>query len=295
MKVAGFTFIRNALSLDFPVKEAITSVLPLCDRFFVAVGHSDDDTLALIQSIAPGKIEITETVWDAKLLSGGFVYAAETDKAFDSIPPEYDWCFYIQGDEVLHEQYLPVVRKAMEAYLYRKEAEGLLFGFRHFFGTFDYVGDSRKWYRNEIRVIRNDKSIRSYRDAQGFRKKGRKMKVVPVDAEVYHYGWVRHPRIMQEKIDAVKKYYSGISEEEIRIKAEQEIFDYSGRFDALARFEGTHPAVMQERIKRMNWQVTPDLRKIHMKLRYKILYRIEKWFGVRLFEYQNYHLLKSYL
>ncbi|HNX78406.1 MAG TPA: hypothetical protein PKJ24_00930 [Prolixibacteraceae bacterium] len=288
MKIAGFTFIRNAVKLDFPVREAITSVLPLCDRFFIAVGQSEDETLALIRSIAPGKIQITETVWDSRLLSGGAVYAAETDKAFDSIPPGYDWCFYIQCDEVLHEKYLPVVRKSLEENLNRKEVEGLLFGFRHFFGTFDYTGDSRKWYRNEIRVIRNDKTIRSYRDAQGFRKNGRKLKVVPVAAEIYHYGWVRHPRIMQEKIHAVRKYYQGISEEEVGKKVAAEIFDYSGRYDALARFEGTHPAVMQDRISKLNWSITPDLRRTHMKPKYKILYRIEKWFGVRLFEYRNY-------
>jgi hypothetical protein len=293
MKVAGFTFIRNAIQLDFPVVEAITSVLPLCDHFFVAVGKSDDDTLDLIRSVAPDKITIRETVWDQGLASGGTVYAAETDKAFSSVPEEYDWCFYIQGDEVLHEKYHPIVRKAMEINSDNKEVEGLLFGFRHFYGTFDYVGDSRKWYRHEIRVIRNDKTIRSYRDAQGFRKNGAKLKVVPVEAEIYHYGWVRHPRTMQEKIDAVRKYYHGISEEEIGKNLGAEIFDYSGMYDALARFEGTHPAVMQERIKRLNWQVSPDLKKTNMVLKYKVLYKIEKWFGVRLFEYRNYTLIKS--
>jgi hypothetical protein len=292
MKVAGFTFIRNAILLDFPVKEAIASVLPLCDQFYVAVGKSDDDTLCWIRSIAPDKIIIRETVWDQEMVSGGAVYAAETNKAFDSVPEEYDWCIYIQGDEVLHEQYLQVVRKAMEENLERKEAEGLLFGFRHFYGTYDYVGDSRKWYRNEIRVIRNDKTIRSYRDAQGFRKNGKKLNVVAVEAEIYHYGWVRHPGAMQEKIDTVKKYYRGISAEDIHHKAGKDIFDYSNRYDALAKFNGTHPEVMNERISRLNWQVEIDLKKIHMKARYKILYWFEKWFGIRLFEYRNYTLIK---
>jgi hypothetical protein len=292
MKVAGFTFIRNAILLDFPVVEAISSVLPLCDRFYVAVGKSDDDTLGLIRCIAPEKITIKETTWDPGLITGGTVYALETDKAFDSIPEEYDWCFYIQGDEVLHEKYLPAVRQAMESNLGRTEAEGLLFGFRHFYGTYDYVGDSRKWYRNEIRVIRNDKTIRSYRDAQGFRKRGRKLKVVPVGAEIYHYGWVRQPVAMLEKIEAVKKYYNGMTVMETRMEAGAGHFDYSNRYDALSRFEGSHPAVMAERIKRLNWKVEVDLKKIQMKLKYRIMYKIEKWFGVRLFEYRNYTLQK---
>ncbi|KAF0238416.1 MAG: hypothetical protein FD181_1066 [Prolixibacteraceae bacterium] len=292
MKVCGFTFIRNAEKLDFPIVEAITSVLPVCDYFVVAVGKSDDNTRKIIQNISPEKITIVDTVWDENLKKGGAVYAHETNKALDAIPEEYDWCFYIQGDEVLHEKYIEPIKQAMLDNLDKKDVEGLLFGFRHFFGTYDYVGDCRRWYRREIRIIRNDKSIRSYRDAQGFRKNDKKLKVAEVNAEIYHYGWVRHPRFMQEKIESVKQFYDGISENEAVKKAAEQEFNYSGKYDALARFEGTHPAVMQTRIQRLNWKVEIDLHKINMKLKYRILYKIEKWLGVRLFEYTNYRILK---
>ncbi|MDX8340322.1 hypothetical protein SLH46_14065 [Draconibacterium sp. IB214405] len=292
MKVCGFTFIRNAEKFDFPIIEAITSVLPICDHFVVAVGKSEDNTRKIIEDIDPEKINIVDTVWDDNLREGGFVYADETNKAIDTIPEEYDWCFYIQGDEVVHEKYLPVIKKAMETNLERKEVEGLLFRYRHFYGTYDYVGDCRHWYRNEIRVIRNDKTVRSYKDAQGFRKNGKKLKVVPVDAEIYHYGWVRHPKFMQEKVDSVKAFYHGISEEEAQKKASEQEFNYGAEYDALTRFEGTQPEVMQNRIKRLNWEVEVDTDKIQMKFKYRLLYRVEKLFGVRLFEYRNYKLLK---
>ncbi len=291
MKVCGFTFIRNAEKFDFPVEEAITSVLPICDSFVIAVGKSDDNTRKIIQNISPEKITVIDTVWDDSLKKGGAVYAAETNKAFDAIPDEYDWCFYIQGDEVLHEKYLAEVQKSMLENLHKKEVDGLLFGFRHFYGTYDYVGDCRHWYRKEIRIIRNDKTIRSYRDAQGFRKNGEKLKVAEVNAEIYHYGWVRHPQFMQEKIESVKQFYNGISEKEALQKVGGQEFNYSGKYDALARLKGTHPAVMSERIKRLNWKVDLDLSKTNLKLKYRILYKIEKWFGVRLFEYRNYKIL----
>ncbi len=293
MKVCGFTFIRNAEKYDFPIVEAITSVLPICDKFVVAVGKSEDNTLQLIQNISPEKITIINTVWDENLKKGGAVYAAETNKAFDAIPSEFDWCFYIQGDEVLHEKYLEEVQKSMLKNVNRKEVYGLLFGFRHFYGTYDYVGDCRHWYRKEIRVIRNDKSIRSYRDAQGFRKNGEKLKVTAVNAEIFHYGWVRHPRFMLEKIESVKQFYTGISETEALQKAGEQEFDYGGKYDALARFEGTHPEVMKQRITRLNWNVEVDLTKTNLKLKYRILYKIEKWFGLRLFEYRNYKLKRN--
>jgi hypothetical protein len=292
MKVCGFTFIRNAEKFDFPVAEAIASILPLCDHFVVAVGKSDDNTRRLIQQISVEKIAIVDTVWNETLKKGGAVYADETNKAFDAIPAEYDWCFYIQGDEVLHEKYLEPVKAAMLENLQLKEVEGLLFGFRHFYGTYDYVGDCRHWYRNEIRVIRNDKQIRSYRDAQGFRKNNEKLHVMQIPAEIYHYGWVRHPRFMQQKIDAVIQFYAGVSDDDASRKAIEKEFNYSGEYDALSRFEGTHPKVMHERIRRLNWQVNIDLKKTHLKPKYKFLYWIEKRFGIRLFEYRNYRILK---
>jgi hypothetical protein len=293
MKVCGFTFIRNAEKFDFPIVEAITSVLPICDHFVVAVGKSEDNTRQIIQNISPEKITIINTVWDENLKKGGAVYAAETNKAFDAIPADFDWCFYIQGDEVMHEKYLEEVQKSMQDNVNRKEVDGLLFGFRHFYGTYDYVGDCRHWYRNEIRVIRNNKSIRSYRDAQGFRKNDKKLNVAEVNAEIYHYGWVRHPKFMQEKIESVKKYYTGISEKEAIQKVKEQEFSYSRKYDALALFQGSHPEVMKERVKRLNWKVDIDLKKINMKPKYRILYKIEKWFGVRLFEYRNYKILSK--
>jgi hypothetical protein len=292
MNVCGFTFIRNAEKFDFPIVEAITSIMPVCDRFVVAVGESDDHTRDMIKRIHPEKITIVETVWDENLKKGGFVYASETNKAFDAITEEYDWCFYIQGDEAVHEKYLPEIRKKMEDNLDRTEVEGLLFDYKHFYGTYDYVGDCRHWYRKEIRIIRNDKRIRSYKDAQGFRKDGKKLKVIPVKAEIYHYGWVRHPIYMQQKVDSVKTFYSGISKEEALTVASQKEFNYSTEYDALAKFEGTHPKVMKERIAHLNWKVDIDLSKIRMKFKYRILYKIEKIFGVRLFEYRNYTVLK---
>lgn len=292
MKVCGFTFIRNAEKYDFPIVEAIKSVLPICDAFIVAVGNSEDGTRKIIEDLSPGNITIIDTVWDEDLKEGGAVYAAETNKAFDAIPEEYDWCFYIQGDEVMHEKYLPEIKEAMQKNVHRKEVEGLLFNYKHFYGTYDYVGDCRHWYRKEIRVIRNNKSIRSYKDAQGFRNNNEKLNVVSVDAAIYHYGWVRSPKFMQDKINAVKVFYKGITEAEAQRRASQQEFNYEAGYDALAKFEGTHPTEMQERIKRLNWEVDVDVTQVNMKLKYRLLYKIEKLFGRRLFEYRNYKVLK---
>ena len=225
------------------LREAIRSILPICDEFVVAVGQSDDATLELIQSIDPEKIRIVETVWDESLREGGRVLAIETDKAFKAISEDSDWAFYIQGDEVVHEQYLPVIKAAMEKYVDHKEVDGLLFHYKHFYGSYDYVGASASWYANEIRVIKNDPSIYSYRDAQGFRKgNDEKLNVVPIDAYVYHYGWVKAPQAMQKKQENFNKYWHDDQwVEENVVKAEE--FDYAGHVRQLDKFTGTHPQV----------------------------------------------------
>jgi hypothetical protein len=175
-----FTFIRNAVQYDYPIVEAIKSILPLCDEFVVAVGKSEDNTLQLIQSIQDTRIRIIETEWDDSLREGGRVLAVETDKAYQAISDDVDWCFYIQGDEAVHEKYHPAIRNAMETYKDMPNIEGLLFDYLHFYGSYDYVGSSYRWYRKEVRIVRKRKDIYSYRDAQGFRKgANQKLTVVP--------------------------------------------------------------------------------------------------------------------
>jgi len=289
MRVCGFTFIRNAVKYGYQIQEAILSILPLCDHFVVAVGNSDDDTLVLIKSIPSDKIEIIETVWDDSLRKGGAVLAVETNKAFDAIKDDYDWCFYIQGDEVMHEQYIEPVRQAMERYKDDAVVEGLLFKYVHFYGTFDFVADSRSWYRQEIRIIRNNKSIRSFKDAQGFRINNRKLKVKRVDAAIYHYGWVRPPEKMQDKI----KNFSALWHSDDWIEKnipDQMFFDYSN-VSSIKRFSGSHPKVMFNYISSKNWIVEMDENKRTYKLKDRILYNIEKWTGWRPFEYRNFELI----
>jgi hypothetical protein len=290
MKVCGFSFLKNAVKFDYPAAEAIRSILPVCDHFIVAVGDGDDGTAEMVQQIDP-KIQVIRTVWEEKFREGGRVLALETDKAFQAIPPEYDWAFYIQGDEVVHEQYLPAVRKAMEDNIANTKVEGLLFKYLHFFGSYDYVGQAHSWYRREIRVVRNRKDIFSYRDAQGFRvKPNRKLNVVLIDAWVYHYGWTREPQALQEKeLSKVKLYHDDNYISNFFKKGKK--YDYEQAHEPIRRFDGTHPAVMKERIARKNWDFRPDLsiKFFSPKDRFKrTMFKLTGWIPG---EYRNYKLL----
>ncbi len=289
MKVTGFTFIRNAIIYDYPIEEAIRSILPLCHEVVVAVGASDDDTLALIQSIDATKIRIIETTWDDSLREGGRVLALETDKAYAAIAADSDWCIYIQGDEVLPEWEIETVRTAMQRYQNDDRVEGLLFHYKHFYGSYDYIGASRRWYRNEIRVIRKDPNICSYKDAQGFRKHNQKLNVAQIEATIHHYGWVKHPSVQQHKQLNFNKLWHSDTWVNDHV-AQVATFDY-GVVDRLHRYTQSHPEVMQNRIKKTNWTFDFDPSQRKISLRYRFLEWVESVTGWRIGEYKNYRKL----
>jgi hypothetical protein len=289
MKVTGFSFIKNAVQFQYPIVEAIQSILPVCDDVIVVVGNSSDVTRELVAAIDPKKIRIIDSVWDNSLKDGR-VLAAETDKAFKEISASADWCFYIQGDEVVHEDGYEEIVSAMTNWKDAKEVDGLLFKYRHFYGSYDYTGLSSRWYKNEIRIIKNDKNIFAYRDAQGFRKgENEKLKVKPLNAYIHHYGWVREPKTMLAKQKNFENYYQAGSKIEIKQTSDAE-FDYN-EIDALEKFTGTHPGVMQLYINNHNWQFNfdPSYNKISLKDRFKN--SIEKLTGKRPFDYNNYKII----
>src|ERR1700722_6288531 len=291
MKISGFTIVRNAVLYDYPIVEAITSILPVVDEMIVLVGDSEDNTEELIRSIQSDKIKIHHSVWDENLKKGGVVLAIETDKAFQLISPESDWAFYIQADEVIHEKYHDTIRRTSLLYKDDKRVEGLLFNYLHFYGTYDYVADSRKWYHKEVRIIRNDKGIHAYRDAQGFRRGVKKIKVKPVDALVYHYGWVKNPRKMKEKLKKIQELWIDTVNDPANIERRSgEIFDFNA-FDSLKYFDSEHPSVMKKRIREKNWDVALDISKKKFSFKEKLLYWYEKKTGKRLFDFRNYKII----
>jgi glycosyltransferase involved in cell wall biosynthesis len=291
MKVCGFTFVRNAIKFDYPVIESIRSILPVCDEIVVAVGNSEDNTRKIIESIGSPRIKILNTRWDDTLREGGKVLATETNKAFDAIDDAYDWAFYIQADEVVHEKHLPGLKHSMERWKDDPSVEGLLFDYVHFYGSYDFIGDSRRWYRREVRIIRNDKTIRSFMDAQGFRKNGRPLNVKPADATMYHYGWVKPPESLQAKLESFHKLWHDEKWIEKNLPKTNE-FDYS-KIDSLERFQGTHPEVMKERITNKNWQFDFDPTKKNFSFISRFLHSIERMTGWRIGEYKNYRIRYS--
>jgi hypothetical protein len=287
MKVSGFTFVRNGVKYDYPFLESINSLLPICDEIVVAVGQSEDDTLERIKLLNSSKIKILDTKWDESIRKGGTILSQQTNLALDQVVG--DWGIYLQADEVLHEKDYQSINEAMSRYKDAKEVEGILFNYKHFYGGYNYVGNSRQWYRHEIRIVRPNIGIRSWGDAQGFRINGKKLHVKLIDAEIYHYGWVKQPEIQQLKQKTFSKFWH--SDEWINQHVGT-IIEYNyNKGGKLTRYEGTHPSIMEERIRSQNWHFKYNPLKVHQSIKETLLDAIESQCGWRIGEYKNYIII----
>jgi hypothetical protein len=315
--ISGFTFARNTSKLYYPFRASIESILPLVDEFVVALakGDEDDTTLEQIQAINSDKIKILYTDWDTETYSGGTEYAHQTDLAKEACSGE--WLFYLQADEVIHEQDLEKIRNACQKYQTNFEIEGFLFKYFHFFGDYEHYHSNHTWYPREIRIVRNIPEIHSFGDAQSFRripdfdgksyreKEGsHKLKVVLLDAFIYHYGWVRPPRYMQKKSESFMANYQGEAHAKAEFAKRPPEFAY-GPLGKISKFKKTHPQVMAEWIAKFDWGHQLNYTKkrqddepiqTHEKLKSRVLTFIEKYilgFKNKSLGYKNWKIVKK--
>ncbi len=288
MRLSGFSFVRNGVTLGYPVREALLSVLPLVDELVVVVAgaEADDGTRDVVASLGDARVRILDAAWDPARKEQA--YADLTNLALEGCTG--DWCLYVQADEVLHEDDLPVIEARCRGLLHDERVEALLFDYLHFFGDYRHVQVGQGWYPTEIRVVRNGVGIRSVRDAQSFRHaSGRRLTVAKAGARIFHYGWARHPELMQRK---AREFWSHrVAPHEVAARCgDTELFDY-GPLARLPTWNGAHPAVMGPRIAAMDWarhlrEVDPPgtVRSRHKdeRLLYRALTGLARWTGIDL-------------
>ncbi|MGH7546767.1 MAG: glycosyltransferase family 2 protein [Gemmatimonadales bacterium] len=283
--LSGFTIVRNAVKLDYPVVPAIRSILSICDEVIVNVGRSEDGTRELIAGIGDSRIRIIDGVWDVS--QGSVVLAKETNRAMRAC--RGTWGVYIQADEVLHETGAAILKERMQDWDADQRVEGLLVDYFHFYGDFDTLATNRHFYRREVRGVRLDRDIRSFQDAQGFRvgPERRRVQARLTGARMFHYGWARAPTSLQRKLAATKELFP-------QAVARVQWQERRGGLEwtpLLRRFMGNHPRPAVEWIAARRCvpgdPVVPRRLTLH-DLRYYLSDWIERLTGARVFEYRNY-------
>lgn len=288
MKISGFTFLRNGVLLGYPFEESIRSVLPICDEFVIALGESSDGTRERIEAIGSDKIRIIDTRWNEAMQDRGYVYAQQ--KMIAQFNCSGDWAFYLEGDEVLHEQDLETIRATMERHLDDPAVEALIFDYFHFYGSPDWLAISPGWYRRAPRIIRN--TIRNYSPDGLFfvvmdkNKQGRYPKAALAGAPIYHYGHVRSAARMREKINQVSRYWGH----------EPPKFEtYAIDPQAVRLFEGSHPAVVQPWLAaeaEKHFAPDPNHQPTRKERKHRLAMKLEDWFNMELSK-KHYRLVRK--
>ncbi len=283
--ISGFTIVRNAVKLDYPIVPAIRSILDLCDEVVVNVGRSEDATRELVAGIGDPRVRILDTVWDFS--RGGGTLAFETNRAMAACGGT--WGVYIQADEVLHETGAGVLRERMRECAGDARVEGLLVDYLHFFGDFDTIATDRHWYRREVRVVRLGADVRSYSDAQGFRvgAAARRLRARVTGARMFHYGWARPPHSMRNKLVASQEIFTE-AVDRLAARATQGTLTWT---PLLRRFAGAHPGVVAPWVAARREAAGRAVGPRRLRLAHVRLYLsdwIERLTGARLFEYRNY-------
>lgn len=287
MKVSGFTFLRNGEILGYPFKESILSILPIVDEFIIALGESEDNTEKIIKEINSSKIKIIKTKWNENMQDRGFVYAQQ--KMIAQYNCNGDWAFYLEADEIVHENDLDKIYDTMKKYKDNKNVEAIAFDYIHFYGNANTYVDSPGWYRKEARIIKNN--IRSIAMDGLFwvvmdkNKKGRYPYGVMSGAKIYHYGWVRNEEQMNLKLKKIKKYW----------KHNFTPINYS-EIDPLIlkEFKGTHPKVIQNWLPKSKglFKANPNHKLTKKEKKHRIAKKIEELFNIDLSK-KHFKLIKA--
>ncbi len=254
MKISGFSFAWNVAKLYYPFEEAIRSILPICHEFVIAIGKGDDDdtTREMVEGISDPRIRIIDTDWGERETIRKLIHSQQTNIALNACTG--DWCFYVQADEVVHEDDLPVVEKKCRDLLEDRRVEGLIFDYLHFWGDYNHYHTDHSWYKKEIRIVRNGIGVKSWSSAQSFRlPDDSKLRVARADARIFHYGWVRPPHFMQKKGKSINTTHLGKEAAEAYYKDRSDEFDY-GPMNTVPTYNGTHPDVMKKKIGGMDWK-----------------------------------------
>ena len=283
MKISFFSFIRDGVRLGYPFEESIRSALALCDEFVIAVGESADGTLARLQALNEPKLRILPTTWNENVRTHGFVYGHQ--KMIAQYCCTGDWAFYLEGDEVLHEDDIGPLRAVMENYQGDADVEALAFDYCHFWGNPDTLRTTPGMYRKATRAIKNN--LRVYapdglywavireKNLLGRRNKRRTRypRTADTGIRIYHYGNVRAEHYLATKAETVNQYWG------------RNIWHSSyANIDptTVEPFTGTHPAVIRQWLEQHashEFKVNPDYQLSRREKKHKLLARLERRFG----------------
>ena len=252
MKTLGiYQFVRNATKFDYPFEESILSAIPIADQIVLCECYSEDDTYERVldlQKRFPEKIKVIQHPW--------ITHYSELSLIGNYCIPylNTDWHMQLQADEVFHERDYNSIRNIVDNSLDKFTA--FFVNYFHFLGNYETEFDFI--YKRALRLARKGHGWWLSGDACEL-SFGNRKGVTESTITLYHYGKVKDAKKGYAKEVDFQSYYTDIGFPDPKMKEMKdklgEYCDYVYLFEEaikkgeVRKFTGTHPQVMEKRIK----------------------------------------------
>lgn len=242
-KLGGTMILHNAIKYDYCLEAALESLCSACDHVVVLDCESTDTTPDVLKAMKQRYPHLMIYPHSWAVVSDNKRLSFLTNCARDRLPVDCDWHFNLQADEVLHEDSIRSIRRSIKA-AEDGMRDGLIVRRINFWGSFNKQfpdGYSAPPVSNFVCRI-----ARRGRDSVGDAESMQSLRPLKCpDIHLFHYGFVRDPKIMLDKIISMQTWFGfGVDKKAIHQKETTGKFNPADWHDPakLQDFMGSHPA-----------------------------------------------------
>lgn len=260
--IGGNVCVRNGLELDYCFKDAIESLLPVCDTVTVCDGCSNDGTLEFLRDWSARDSRIRLCVYPWPNPKGDPSFWVEWLN-YCRIHIREDYQIQLDADEILSESSYPVIRHFRDT--------GVPHGTAFWCRRYNFWGDTHHLIPHGVccshRVVRVAPQP-IWMASDGPDPRGNALVAIAVEPpepiEIFHYGFLRKREAFFEKARRLQHYFfhpEPVQRYDARLddvehKPGNWMMDIKGIdwLKDLIPFDGKHPERMKPWLKERGWE-----------------------------------------
>lgn len=245
MTLGGNICIRNGFDLDYCWREAIQSLVNVCDVVSVSDGESTDGTQEAIREWMKYEPKIVLNVYPWPNPKGNPDWYVDW-LDYNRNHLQADWQFQLDADEILHENSYDEIRRFIDG---PQDRTGVVTRFNFWKDGQHLIPDGFCCSKRPIRLSPQKLFLAS----DGYDQRGERAAALgtATKIEIGHYGFIRKPEQFFKKERLLQGMYFDSYDPRLE-KAEtfqgnwMAMEGVTGWEDKLDPFTGTHPAIIHE-------------------------------------------------
>lgn len=201
MTISGFTIARNAVRYNYPFRECLAAMRPLCDELLLAYDPTPDDgTDELAKQLAEElDLKLFVSKWNMDNFKGGTELGIQTDIAMEQC--KYEWNLYVQLDEAFHEDDVEKIKSFPEDL--PGDVTGIDFTRAYFFGNLHTI--RKDWSVPITRLTR--KGTHVYSDFDGMNCKPLTGRHIDSGVWMFHYSRIGEADEISKRVRNLDGFY----------------------------------------------------------------------------------------